>query len=372
MKKIFITVCCLYTFTANAQSPITLTRLDFPRPTTASILPDSVLFTNVPLSNTIDETITGSNSNWNMMNLTGGTIGYQHYLPMSATPLIFQLTFLSCDYAQPLLGNNIIGNLPVSDAYEYYNYAGTSSNRLEIKGFGANVDISGVTLPLPAIYSSPDVIYKFPIAYGNIDSSNSGYSITLPLPTIGDVTFKRNQTRVNEVDGWGSITTPAGTFDVLRVKSSIDRIDSVILSLVPIPLGFPSKPIEYKWLGATKKMPVLQVNGTVFAGNFTPSGINYWGQEPSFLEPLNAHTTGILFPNPTSENCTIVYSLSKTCDVGMYLSDLNGKYVGEFHFKNQQAGKHSEILPLNSVSKGAYILKCISNNEVLALKLIKF
>ncbi len=377
MKKLFTFFGLLAAFTSNAQTPITLSRVDFPCPSAATCgLPDSVLFTNVPIAgNSVNTTPTGANSNWNMVPLTNGAVAYQNFFPMSGTPLIFQLVFLSCDYAQPLLGNNVVGNLPITDAYEYYNYAGTGNSRLEIKGFGAYVTIPGQTtaLPLPALYSSADVIYQFPITYGNTDSSVSGYSVNIPLGgTLGNITIKRNQKRVNEVDGWGQITTPAGTFDVLRVKSSIDRVDSLITGIFPA--GFPSKPVEYKWLGKGKKIPVFQVNGTLNGSTFTPTAITYWGQSPfpAGIHEISSNSDMTIFPNPSSENTTIQYTLAASSDMDMYISDAEGKIVAQFHFRNQSAGTHNEILPVSTLAQGAYTIKCISNKEVVASKFVKF
>jgi hypothetical protein len=375
MKKIFTFLLLTSLFNLKAQTPITLTRADFPCPSAAACgLPDSILYTSVPISSTVNTSSSGASSTWDMSMLANGTPNYQKLLPMSATPFIFQLAFLSCDFVQPLLGNTAVGGLPVADAFEYFNYAGTSSSRLEIKGFGANVTIPGSTLPipLPAVYTSPDIIYQFPIAYGNKDSSLSGYSLTIPLGgTIGDVTFKRKQKRVNEVDGWGSIITPAGTFDVLRLKSSIDRIDSLITGFIPI--GFPSKPLEYKWLGNTKQIPVFQVNGTVFGSNFTPNAINFWGvPKVTGIEEIGPASNLFLFPNPTKENCSIQYFLTNSSDLDILITNLEGKLVGEFHFKNQQGGKHTEILPLSALSNGTYLVRCISNSKVISNKLVKF
>jgi hypothetical protein len=122
----------LYTF-----SQITLTRADFPRPTSNSPLPDSVLYSNVNGGTPTAHTMNGTNVIWNESTLTG-TPTYQQFLPMSATPIIFQLLFHSCDYAQPLLnGGNVAGNT-LTDAFEYYDYA-SSDSRLQVKGFGGNI-----------------------------------------------------------------------------------------------------------------------------------------------------------------------------------------------------------------------------------------
>lgn len=373
--RLFMLICLLSTsLLGQAQTPITLTRADFPCPSLLSCgLPDSVLYTNIPVgSNTINTTPTGAASSWMMNPLKNGSIAYQPFFPMSATPLIFQLAFLSCDYVQPLLGN-AVGALPVTDAYEYYNYAGTGSSRLEIKGFGAYVTIPGQTtaIPLPAIYSSPDIVYQFPIAFGNSDSSVSGYSVTIPLGgTIGDITFKRNQKRVNSVDGWGSITTPAGTFDVLRVKSSINRVDSLITGIFP--LGFPSKPVEYKWLGTGKRIPVFEVNGNLTGTNFTPTSIRHWGQgAPAGIFDAGLQHSIAIAPNPAFELSTLNYDLATESDVAIYLTDLSGATLAQFHFAKQAAGHHAETLPLHGLAPGTYLVKCLAGKEMISARLLK-
>ncbi len=353
----------------NAQ--ITLTRADFPRPSANSILPDSVLYSNVNGGTPTSHNLPGMNMIWNESTLTG-TPRYQQFLSMSATPLIFQLLFLSCDYAQPLLnGGNVAGNT-LTDAYEYYDYA-SSDSRLQVKGFGGNIFIPGqaIAIPLPALYSSPDIIYKFPMLYGNKDSSVSGFDVTLPLGgIIGDIQLKRNQKRVNEVDGWGRLTIPSGgTYDVLRHVSKIDRIDSFITGFFPI--GIPTKPIEYKWLGQGMKVPVLQINGNQNGNNVTITNTTYWGGYPVGLNTGFNSTNATLYPNPANNQCAIEFSLNHSSDVDIYIYSINGTLMGEFHFANMKAGKCNELLPLNSLASGSYQVVCKTNQQTILQKLIK-
>jgi hypothetical protein len=377
MKRILPFFLSLCVFEGFAQTPITLTRADFPCPSAASCgLPDSVLYTNASLSGSgLNASSTGPSQNWDMSALGTTSLAYQKFLPMSATPLIFQLVFLSCDFAQPLLGNQLAGNLPLNDAFEYYNYAGAGgSGQLEIKGFGANVTIPGqpIALPLPANFTSPDILYKFPMAFGNTDSSESGFSVTLPLGTgIGDITIKRKQKRVNIVDGWGSIITPAGTFDVLRLRSSINRVDSLITGFFP--LGFPSRPIELKWLGNGKRIPVLQVNGTQTGGTFNPTSITYWGQKafPSGLTHLSSDENIQLYPNPADDFCRVEFEIDNDPEMHITITDAVGRVCAHFHFQYQQSGLHTEYLPLSQLPGGTYVLHCSNKNGLVSRKLMK-
>ena len=60
------------------------------------------------------------------------------------------------------------------------------------------------------------VIYQLPLAYGATSASHSAYHVE--IPNVGYYGFE--QDRTNTVDGWGVITTPGGSFDVLRVKTT--------------------------------------------------------------------------------------------------------------------------------------------------------
>ena len=222
MKNITCLLVCLGIY-IYSNSQITLSRLDFPRPTSATPLPDSVAFTAVNGFNNNASAMNGPNQNWNETQLQGSA-SWSKFVPMSATPLVFQLVFLSCDFAKPLLGGQALGNGTLTDAYEYYNYS-SNNDRLEVKGFGGNLLIPGQTIaiPVPAIYSSPDVLYRFPLMFDNKDSSVSGFDISVPLGGLGNIQIKRSQQRINHVDAWGELSIPTGTFEVLRIKSEIQR-----------------------------------------------------------------------------------------------------------------------------------------------------
>jgi hypothetical protein len=353
-------------FAYNAHAQISLTRADFPKPTANSPLPDSVMYTNVNTGTATAHLSTGANSAWNESTL-GGAQAYQNFVAVSGTPTIFQFTFLGSDYAQPLIGGGGLAGGALSDAYEYYDYA-NNDNRLQIRGFGGYVTIPGVptALPVPAVYSSPDILFNFPMTFGNSDSSVSGFTVTiptagLPLPIpIGDITIKRNQKRVNEVDGWGTLTLANGaSYNVLRHVSKINRIDSLKTALAN--LGFPSQPVEYRWLGEQKKIPVMQINGTRANGNVTITNVTLWGSVyPAGTSDLLGPLSLSVYPNPAREalhiNCP-----SGTGPWSLQLFDVMGRRVAQFGFTANS--NESEMIPLNGLAAGQYALHVQRNGK---------
>ncbi len=359
----------LAAFCMNANAQITLSRADFPKPTAASPLPDSVMYTNINTGTASAYQNTGTNFSWNESTL-GGSQAYQSFVPVSSTPTIFQFTFLGSDYAQPLLAGGGVAGGALSDAYEYYDYS-TGNGNLQIRGFGGYLTIPGVptSLPLPAIFTSPDVIHVFPIAYGNKDSSNSGFSVSVPGLPIGNVEVKRTQKRVNEVDGWGTLTLANGvTYDVLRHVSNINRVDSILTSFTN--LGVPAQIREYKWLAAQKKIPVLQINGNVNGGNFNVTNVTCWGSvfpagTTQFQIPLNVN----LYPNPAHESINVDLPINASGQVDLTLHDMMGRTVASFHWK-AEPGQTNHV-PLQGLPAAQYLLRLHHNGQTSAKTFVK-
>lgn len=369
MRNILLLVVLLNSLFIKAQ--ITLTRADFPRPTAASALPDSVLISNINSGTTVSQTQNGPSQSWTELTVTG-TPTYQKFVPLSSASLFLQLAFLSCDYAQPLLGGTSVAGSPLTDAYEFYNYA-SSDSRLELKGFGGNITIPGSTtpIPLPAVYNPSDLLLRFPANYGDTSSSTSGFNVTVPLPNIGNITFKREQTRETEIDGWGTLQVPSGgIYEVLRIKSKIIRVDSIITPIFPI--GFPSENYEYRWMGKGNQVPILQINTIVNGGNETPTQRFYLGGWPvSVQESTLQKDRFSLWPNPSSSAITIVMPKLNASSIECMITNMNGQQVGKFNFKHMPGESFQEELPVFHLANGIYQITCKAEGVLRTQKLVK-
>ncbi len=95
---------------------------------------------------------------------------------------------------------------------------------------------------------------------------------TLTVPTL--FSFTQQQTRYNHVDGWGTLYLPADTFEVLRVKSVLDRIDSAYIEQFGQGFQFPEpQTVEYKWIAQGMDLPVLVI--TTVGGQPTTARFHY-------------------------------------------------------------------------------------------------
>ena len=80
---------------------------------------------------------------------------------------------------------------------------------------GRGITVSGI--PLALNLNPRDTVFKFPLNYGDLDSSNFRGSVS--IPSIGGIIQQGK--RITKVDGWGKVKTPYGTFDCIRIKAKV-------------------------------------------------------------------------------------------------------------------------------------------------------
>jgi hypothetical protein len=224
---------------------------------------DDLFRTKATLNPFLNYGATGPAHNWTFNNLAAADQDEALYQTVSSTNFVYAIAYADI-FFNPNRANaakqgvNIAFNdlLPIEDPYTFY-YRSASTYR-EV-GFGA--ELGGI--PLPIIFDEQDEVYELPLNYGNTSSSHSAWKVSIPTLAF----YGYQQQRTNEVDGWGTITTPAGSFDVLRVKTTLEGRDSI--NIDTLSLGFAiERPVvhEYKWLAQGLRVPVLQVNTAMVFG----------------------------------------------------------------------------------------------------------
>jgi PKD repeat protein len=282
MKKIYLLLLPFFTiFTVNAQS--TYTSANY------AAIGDSFYISTANNLN-LDFETTGTNFIWNFQSLTAVSqvqLQFRNPTQTGYSPFLFPFIYFSANTnLSSTDGTSNSLNIPgqaitISDANDYYKKS--TANVKEVASafkFGYN----GITIPIQNQYTTPDFIYQFPINYGNTDTSNSEY--TTSIPTV----YYRNRKleRTNTVDGWGSITTPFGTFpNTLRMTTNLVENDTIALAGTGLPRTIRTTR-ELKWLDTSQKIPVLTVTQTNLNGIWTTTKVDY-------LDNFQAFQTTALF-----------------------------------------------------------------------------
>ena len=261
---------------------------------------DTMRYQNTTLPS-FDGADTGPGHAWHFEALLPNGEAADTAVTVGSTPFLYQFYFNNAlfypdwdaDYA--LRGTSIdLQGVQLSDVYDYYKKGSTGFRNV---GFGAT--INGV--PASVQRNPIDRIYQFPLNYGDMDSGESNFLVA--IPTLG--AFGQQQTRTNEVDGWGTLYLPADTFEVLRVKSVLQRTDTIYIDQFGFGFALPEpETIEYKWLAAGMDQPVLQVNtlgGTPTVVRFVYHPINI-STEVADRTTFEAPS---VFPNPASDHVRV-------------------------------------------------------------------
>lgn len=236
MRKFILFVLAITSFHLQAQ--ITIVNTDLAQ------AGDTMRYSVAASLNNYEKS--GANQNWDFSKITPTSQDVQRYFTPTSTPYLLQ--FFSASYGLPeqLDLGPVGGTGFASNVFGFYR---STSAALVSVGKGATVQ----SLPLGIVYTQRDTIFKFPLNYGNVKSGYFEGSASL----LGLGALVQTGDRRTEVDGWGTVTTPYGTFDCIRVISEVDGTDSISFNGFGIPV--PNSRTEYYWLAKNQKFPIMEV-----------------------------------------------------------------------------------------------------------------
>ncbi|HKK38295.1 MAG TPA: hypothetical protein VJ949_02635, partial [Cryomorphaceae bacterium] len=177
-----------------------------------------VQYTNAATSNLEIIPDGGQDLTWDFSELVGQFVATtDSYYPLDSTPDLFSLFFGSPFIAGQNLSTHALElavldfelplPLQVEEAYQFYR---TDSEGYFITGNAAEVE----GLPLISIYDTLDVVYSFPLSFGDMDT-NSFYFLT-DVPSLG--TVGQSGLRSKNADAWGELILPNASYNCLRVR----------------------------------------------------------------------------------------------------------------------------------------------------------
>lgn len=364
MRKLLLFAIQLLFFVEYSWSQISITTADMP------VVNDTIRYSVASPVTSLDLTITGANQWWDYSSLTSTSQRVDTFFSVTSTPTAYQFFFNNsilyashkANYA--LRGQDItfppIVPIPISFT-EVFNYVKNSSTKYENVGFGSKISgIPNSTRKIPI-----DVEYQFPLDYTDTSYSASEFSINIPTLAYYGQTMERE----NIVDGWGSLTLPMGTYNVLRVKSILTKVDTIFLDTLGFGVTFPRpEETEYKWLANGMSTPILKV--------ITNLGIISSIEYQDTMEVVGVNELTVIngvsvFPNPTKEFVQVIFNSKNTGNLTYSIKDINGKLILNNNY-SANTGKNVFVIDLrnNQLSKGVYFIELLMDNQLVTQKLI--
>jgi len=325
MKKIYIITIftCLFTIGITAQPVITHNG-------NAPETGDTYNFSGA--SGTIDPGPAGGNQAWDFSDITP-TFSYTVSAVNPGT------TPFTGDFPESTIAFHYTGN------NEAYSYAEVSSS--EMLNDGVALDPGGDNEYI-IHYTDPVKLMQYPFSFNNTytDSYFAAYSMV-----EGMLTHERGTITVT-ADAWGSVTTPAGTYNnTLRVKEERTYTDSVWMNGVFIYANTFTE-TDYEWSTATSHTPVISISETEDGSSAVyrseTVGIEY--------TPLLSEVS--IYPNPADNTINIRLPENDFENVEISIVSLTGQQL----LQPENTGNNKFSADISGLAPGVYFLRIKSSS----------
>jgi hypothetical protein len=265
----------------------------------------------------------GANQTWNLAMTSQGASVSTGVAP-SSTP--YSGSFPSATVA---FGTN---------PYVYYQ---TSSSAMQLDGV---VSGAGVVIT----YSDNEDLLRFPVTYNN--SYTDDWAATF---TSASYMYYRTGSTAVTTDGWGTLTTPAGTFaNVMRVHFVQTYQDSTNIMSQPYVISYVND--QYMWYLEGNHTPIAAVyNLTISTGSPVTGGF-YISTVVSDVEEESGFSSLNVYPTLASEQVNFVYGLDQASDVTIAVYDATGKQAMNTQVMQSYAGENRTTISVAELPAGVY------------------
>jgi hypothetical protein len=287
----------------------------------------------------------GENQTWNFTNLDIFETG--EYLAMDPDDTPFGNIFTE---------SNIAFNYNNEEIY-HFGYSTSSESVNNGTGF---VNKSDMIIH----YSNPATLMQYPFSY-NSSFTDSYY---------GAYVYEGLETHESGgvytlADGWGNITTPAGTYNnVLRVKTERDHVDSVWMEGIFI-YATTINYIDYAWYAPDVRLPVFAITLSNCMGVCDTVGY-YTTSTQQIPDAYQSISQLKISPNPANEIVHINFEIDQINPIQISIIDITGKIIYKNNYIPISLGLQKVNIQLNNIDAGLYFLSLSDNNKSISNKIM--
>jgi hypothetical protein len=317
----------------------------------------------------IDLQNTGANTTWDFSQLSaqsqtlidynpigfGSLLILATYGPIASTP--YKATYFNLTDDLPIDQFSAFLPIELSNLSQY-----TRRTNTQINSIGYSIDVQGQGVPFKS--DTIETRYALPLQFNDTYTSR-GYTY-IDLNPATDIKFIQHRERVSVVDGWGSVTTPLGTFEALRIRHDISENDSIYQTFFGTGSWFAPPSFvttEYEWWTTGKKECLVRATVGGFGQNQTPT-IEYQDIYLGLDAGLSMPTLEISFyPNPASDWC---YFQTATPFEFLEIMDASGRVV----LRHENAALQG-YFDISALPNGTYTVRVQAIAGVAVKKLVK-
>ncbi len=241
----------------------------------------------------------GTDVYWDFSGLTAASDELITFIGVSDVPFAFQFVYNnpgSESYANLALQVNDFGvgvEVPVTEGHGFFLVAEDGFYDCGVAG-----NLNG--FPIIGNREPTDRIFQLPLEFGMEADSSYSY-LEIEIPELGH--GNSHQHRENTLDAWGTVVTPEGTYEALRVRSVVNATDTIIAEAFEIfEVIVHPETVEYRWMAPGQGVPVLQINtieGIITEISYRSDDIDIGVAEAPLVKEVT------VYPNPARNLCTV-------------------------------------------------------------------
>lgn len=337
-KVIFLTAALLIAAAAPAQ--FTLTQSSFP--TSGS---HTVGETTTPVA--VSAGPSGANQTWNFGDYTFSLITTETLVDVATSP--YHDNFPTANRCV----HSIYDGSPAGGMYLYYRNA---ADGMYLQGVGSVDTVMAAAAEARVI--------PYPGTYQTQWTAVIRYEATIPPGFQVSMT----DSMIKTVDGWGTLTTPYGSWSALRVFGR-----DWIITRVPFIPPTTTQTVDYYWISEQgEQLLFLTSEDNVTDPNFTTGYVEMTGV-PAAADPVRGpvaknFTVSQNYPNPFNPSTTIPVNIARNAHVSMDVYDETGRIVSHDEF-DLPAGHHDLSVNGAAWATGTYFARLIAAAEAQTVKM---
>ncbi len=237
----------------------------------------------------------------------------------------------------------------------------SDANKLEAVGIGGPFVVQSIPFKVTMPFQDYQTLLEFPATYGTTFDDTLFFDVLIKDPLyaqfVDSARVKRFQTITSEIDAWGTVTLPSGTYSCLREKRVEISTDSAWVESASFGFSFDTlaytQVVEehvYNWYTEDYNLPVVEIR-TEAGGAF--NSIHFRSAQSeccvSVEENELAHKFNV-YPNPASDIVTVLTTLNEQTFISMF--DMTGKEV-----LNESINQPQSRFDISSLANGMYIYR---------------
>lgn len=330
----------------SAQTPITLDENDLPE------AGRSYLVTSASPLIDFDAEATGEEYTWDFSTLFPLLEDTSFWIPDNETNPLYFFLWLTSDIAEQTISDIENDLLTITDVYNFY---WLDDDYFAFSGFAGSI----LEIPIPIWFEEPETIIEFPAIFEQYTTFSTGFD--LDIPDIGGWSELRE--RENAIDGWGTLITPAGTYDVLRVRSEILVTDTFSYDGTVIPVQYTTR--EYRWMAKEEGIPVMQITTQEVLGVETITAVTYKSGELTAVQDIPADAQSLTIISPVHDVLEAFITVPESGAYSWQVMSMSGQVVASANTYIQQ-GSFILEQPASAWPTGMYVVQLFHRGAPVA------